>query len=85
MGKNIVSVEENVEKTHVKIGNKIEVVDKNFNDTTKIRIGKKQLEVVEDGNRTQVNWNDSIDFEWDEWDFKRNRFNGGPSRSRTCI
>lgn len=78
LGKNIVSVEENIEKTHVKVGNAIEVVDKNFDDTTKIRIGKKELEVVENGNRTQVNWVDSKDYDWDDWDFdkKHNPFNG---------
>ena len=54
--KNVVTVIENVESTHVKVGNDkgIEVVTDDRGDTTHLRIGRRTFKVIEGNNGTYV-------------------------------
>lgn len=53
--KKIVEINESAERTEVKLLNdKINILDNSANDTTLIRIGRRNIEIVEDGNRTNV-------------------------------
>ena len=55
--KNVVTVVEDGERTHVKVGEKngVEVITDDWGDTTHIRVGRRTFEVVEDWNGTHVN------------------------------
>ncbi len=76
--KNIVEVKEDVGKTEVSLlNNKINIKDDDFNDTTTIRIGRKNIEIVEGNHRTHVNVTRSDDWDDNDWDWKSHkRFNG---------
>src|SRR5690606_13113272 len=53
--KKIVEINESAEKTEIKLLNdKINILDNSANDTTLIRIGRRNIEIVEVGNRTNV-------------------------------
>ncbi len=55
LGKNIVTVDEDSDKTHVEVlSKKIEVNDDYNSDTTTVRVGKKLFTIVEDGGSTQI-------------------------------
>ena len=57
MKKNVVTVTENENQTHVKVGNEkgVEVITDEDGDTTRIRIGRRTFNVVEDESGTHVN------------------------------
>ena len=76
--KNIVEVREDIGKTEVSLlNNKINIKDDNFNDTTTIRIGRKNIEIVEGDHRTRVNVTRSDDWDDPDWDWRpHKRFNG---------
>ena len=56
MKKNVVTVVEDDEKVHVKVGNErgVEVVTDEWGDTTHVRIGRRTFKVIEGSNGTYV-------------------------------
>ena len=73
--KNIVTVIEDDEKVHVKVGNNrgIEVITDDWGDTTEIRLGRRTFKVIEGNNGTYVkvdkevkkkNWGGSFNAHW---------------------
>ncbi len=78
MKKNVVTVTEEPNKTEVSLLNDhINVQDNYFSDTTTIRVGRRNIEIIEKDNRTYVN---VIREEGDEynhcWRKERKTFNG---------
>ncbi len=57
--KNVVTVVDGNKGTQVKVGNErgVEVITDDWGDTTKIRIGRRTFNVVEDHNGTHINVN----------------------------
>jgi len=75
--KKVVEVNEDADKTEVSLLNdRINIRDNNNNDTTTIRIGRKNIEIVDGDHKTHVNitredkWDNDRDRKW------RKRFNG---------
>lgn len=73
--KNVVSVTEDPEKVHVKVGNDrgIEVITDEWGDTTQIRVGRRNFKVIEGDGGTVVkvdkevknkNWSGSFNAHW---------------------
>lgn len=73
--KNVVSVTEDPDKVHVKVGNDrgIEVITDEWGDTTQIRIGRRNFKVIEGDGGTVVkvdkevknkNWSGSFNAHW---------------------
>jgi len=56
MKKNVVTVVEDDEKVHVKVGNErgVEVITDDWGDTTHVRIGRRTFKVIEGSNGTYV-------------------------------
>jgi hypothetical protein len=56
MKKNVVTVVEDDEKVHVKVGNErgVEVITDDWGDTTHVRIGRRTFKVIEGNNGTYV-------------------------------
>lgn len=56
MKKNVVTVVDDYDKVHVKVGNDrgVEVITDEWGDTTKIRIGRRSFNVIEGNNGTYV-------------------------------
>ena len=56
MKKNVVTVVDDYDKVHVKVGNDkgVEVITDEWGDTTKIRIGRRSFNVIEGDNGTYV-------------------------------
>lgn len=75
--KNIVTVTENPTKTEVSLLNdKINIQDNSFNDTTTIRVGRKNIEIVEGRNRTLVNVMRNDSLKWNDGKHKERPFDG---------
>ncbi len=75
MKKNVVTVVEDADKVHVKVGNDrgIEVITDDWGDTTHVRIGRRTFKVIEGNNGTYVkvdketkqkNWSGSFNAHW---------------------
>ncbi len=75
MKKNIVTVVENDDAVHVKVGNDrgVEVITDDWGDTTEIRMGRRSFKVIEGNNATYVkvdkqvkekNWGGSFNPHW---------------------
>ena len=75
MKKNVVTVVDDFDKVHVKVGNDkgVEVITDEWGDTTKIRIGRRSFNVIEGDNGTYVkvdkevrkkNWSGSFNPHW---------------------
>jgi hypothetical protein len=75
MKKNVVTVVDDNDKVHVKVGNDkgVEVITDEWGDTTKIRIGRRSFNVIEGDNGTYVkvdkevrkkNWSGSFNPHW---------------------
>ena len=75
MKKNVVTVVDDYDKVHVKVGNDkgVEVITDEWGDTTKIRIGRRSFNVIEGDNGTYVkvdkevrkkNWSGSFNPHW---------------------
>ena len=74
--KSLVSVNEDADKTEVSIFNdKIHIVDSYDDDTTHVRIGRSNIEIIEDGNSTRVDFHKDKDSDF-HWEKKHKRFNG---------
>lgn len=76
--KSIVSVNEGIDKTEVSLfNNKIQIVDNYDSDTTHVRIGRSNIEIIEDENSTRIDFHKDKkgddDFHWEK---KNKRFNG---------
>jgi len=75
--KNIVTVNEEPTKTEVSLLNdKINIQDNYFNDTTTIRVGRRNIEIIEGNNHTHVNVIREGQQEKHEWRNERKKFNG---------
>lgn len=75
--KNIVTVSEEPSKTEVSLLNdKINIQDNNFSDTTTIRIGRRNIEIIEGAKHTYVNVAKEDDCEKHNWRKDRKKFNG---------
>lgn len=76
--KNVVTVTEDADRTEVSVlNNKINVQDNYFSDTTLIRVGRRNIEIIEKGNKTYVNMNrEGSDDEDYSWRKERKEFNG---------
>lgn len=81
--KNVVTVIENGEKVHVKVGNEkgVEVITDDWGDTTHVRIGRRTFKVIEGGNGTYVkidkeerqrSWTGSFNPHWAGLEFGMN-------------
>ena len=74
----LVTVDEDSDQTEVSLFNdKIHVKDNYADDTTYVRIGRHNIEIVEDGNRTHIDVHKDKD--WDDdyrWHKNRKLFNG---------
>lgn len=75
MKKNVVTVVEDDDKVHVKVGNDrgVEVITDEWGDTTQIRLGRRSFKVIEGDNGTYVkvdkevknkNWSGSFNAHW---------------------
>ena len=75
MKKNVVTVVDDYDKVHVKVGNDrgVEVITDEWGDTTKIRLGRRSFNVIEGDNGTYVkvdkevrrkNWSGSFNPHW---------------------
>ena len=73
--KNVVTVVENNDKVHVKVGNDngVEVITDDWGDTTYVRVGRRTFRVIEGDNGTYVkvdkevknkNWSGSFNAHW---------------------
>lgn len=77
MKKNIVTVSEEPNKTEVSLLNdRINIQDNYFSDTTTIRLGRKNIEIIEGQKRTYINVSRNDSLNWHEWRNKRKPFNG---------
>ena len=75
MKKNIVTVSEEPTKTEVSLLNdKINIKDNYFSDTTSIRIGRRNIEIIEGKSRTYVNV--TKEEKWENGHKWRKEFNG---------
>lgn len=85
MKKNVVTVTEDKDQTHVKVGNEkgIEVITDEDGDTTRIRVGRRTFKVVEDESGTHVNmykeeksdrWTGEFNAHWAGLEFGMNMF-----------
>ena len=76
--KSIVSVNEDADKTEVSLLNdKIHVANNYDGDTTHVRIGRSNIEIIEDEHSTRIDFHK--DKKWDKdfhWKKKNKRFNG---------
>ncbi|WP_163715292.1 outer membrane beta-barrel protein [Mangrovibacterium lignilyticum] len=75
--KNIVTVNEEPTKTEVSILNdKINIQDNYFSDTTTIRVGRRNIEIIEGKTRTYVNMEKDDDDGSCTWGKHKKKFNG---------
>lgn len=75
--KNLVTVNENFERTEVRIGADDNIVVEDNDDTVKIKLGKKGISIVEKNGETSIDIIDIEDFEEHGWKKKkRERFKG---------
>ena len=75
--KNIVTVNEEPNKTEVSLLNdKINIQDNNFSDTTTIRVGRRNIEIIEGGSKTYVNMTKTTDSDNSTWRRYKKKFNG---------
>lgn len=75
--KNIVTVNEEPNKTEVSLLNdKINIKDNYFNDTTTIRVGRRNIEIIDGDKRTYVNISREGQVTKHDWRNDRKPFNG---------
>jgi len=75
--KNIVTVSEEPNKTEVSLLNdKINIQDNNFSDTTTIRVGRRNIEIIEGKTKTYVNMTKDDEDGDHEWRRHKKKFNG---------
>ena len=76
-GKNVVSVSEDTSKAEViLLNNRINIHDNFNNDTTTIRIGNKNIEIVENNNTTQIDIERDESWKSERENHKKRDFNG---------
>ena len=71
--KNIVTITENDEGTHVNVKEDLVIVDE-VGDTVRVKLGNKAISIVEDGNTTHVEIIHENDFHKHGWKKKPHRF-----------